>query len=153
MTPRSDVVVTLRQEEVARPWPRGLSSAREVLDHGEDELTCRVPAPRMLMSPAGVGDDMEDERRGEACMTEWSQASVRADAARSWHPTVALTAYGLATGTVTTAFGAFAAQRMTGVMQTLVWITVTILLAIGAVFAAERGITIFQRFLHWRYYR
>jgi hypothetical protein len=54
--------------------------------------------------------------------------------------------YGIAMGSVATALGAMAAERWGGMTRVVVWITVTTIIAVGAVFVAEPGLAILGRF-------
>lgn len=54
--------------------------------------------------------------------------------------------YGIAMGPVATAIGALVAERWGGMTRVVVWATVTMIFAVGAVFLAEPGLVILSRF-------
>ena len=55
-------------------------------------------------------------------------------------------AYGVAMGPAATAIGALVAERWGGTTRVVVWTTVTMVLAVGAVFLAEPGLVILSWF-------
>lgn len=54
--------------------------------------------------------------------------------------------YGIVVGPVATAIGALVAERWGGVTRLVVWSTVTMALAVGAVLLAEPGLVALSRF-------
>jgi hypothetical protein len=59
-----------------------------------------------------------------------------------------LISYGIVAGPITTAIGALVAQPLSGLVRIVAWSTVTTVLAIGAIFIAQPGLIILDRYLH-----
>jgi hypothetical protein len=55
--------------------------------------------------------------------------------------------YGIVMGPTVTAIGALVTQRLTGIARVTSWISVTAVLAIGAIFAAEPALVLLDKYL------
>jgi hypothetical protein len=62
-------------------------------------------------------------------------------------PGLATISYGIISGLVTTALGAFIARRITGSLQLIMWVIATTPLAVVAIWFAEPGVLMVNRHL------